>query len=92
MPHRPRTLPLSTGAVMNRDDDLVVPGMLVHHEIERVLDDLRAKVEALRDEAGRNEHASDLANYETATFEYRAEREVLEKVLALIDGSGSGSS
>lgn len=51
--------------------------------------DLRAKVAALHDEAGRNEHASDMANYETATFEYRAEREVLEKVLALLNNERS---
>ena len=58
--------------------------------VNGVLADLRAKVAVMCDEAGRNEHASDLANYETATFEYRAEREVLDKVLALIDGSNDG--
>ena len=48
--------------------------------------DLRAGVEALRDEAGRNEFASLEANYEVAAYEYRAQREVLDRVLALIDG------
>jgi len=51
-----------------------------------VLSDLRAKVAAMCDEAGRNERASDEANYVDAAYEYQAEREVLEKVLALLDG------
>ena len=53
----------------------------------QTLTDLRAAVEALRVEAGQNEHASLVANYEGAAYEYRAQREVLDKVLSLIDGS-----
>ena len=73
---------------MDRDDDLVVPGMLTHHEVARALDayraELHAKVEALL-RVTKPFYAPG-GPYPTPVYS----RDTINAVLDLIDGSSDG--